>query len=364
MEVIVLATDAFGGHGGIALYMRDLINCLADSPSKPKVTLISRAGDRCKERIPKLVTWKTEALRGPWPFLKACFKAAAQPKPVNLVVCGHINLMPAAWLIAVVSGAHIVLCTYGIEAWNPPARWSARIAASRANLIFSISRTTRSRLLSWCRVGREQVTLLPNAIKLDQFSPGPRSSELLDRYEIREKRVLMTLGRLSSSQRHKGVDEIIEVMPRLLEEFPDLVYLVAGAGDDIPRLLLKASRLGVGDQVVFAGMLKEAEKADHYRLANAFALTGHGDGFGFVLLEAMACGVPVVASTLDGTQDAVMNGQLGTLVDPTSADSLVQGISNALNRKNGVPKGLEYFAYDRFCTRFQNAINKLLDNAA
>ena len=77
------------------------------------------------------------------------------------------------------------------------------------------------------------------------------------------------------------------------------------------RLERKAASLGLKGNVVFAGRVSEAEKADHYRLADVFVMPGRQEGFGFVFLEAMACGIPVVASSVDGSREAVLNGELG-----------------------------------------------------
>ena len=70
----------------------------------------------------------------------------------------------------------------------------------------------------------------------------------------------------------------------------------------IQKLLVQADALGLRDAVVFAGYITEAEKVRHFGLADVFLLAGWGEGFGIVLLEAMACGVPVVASRRDGSR--------------------------------------------------------------
>jgi glycosyltransferase involved in cell wall biosynthesis len=347
----VLVTDAFGGHGGIALYMRDVLHCVASMEPRPAVTLIARVGTEDGSARPDNIHWDTSALRGKFAFARSVLQATNKSERPDLVLCGHINLLPLARLAAYRSGAFLVLFIHGIEAWKPPRRLLARRLARSADRIISVSDITRQRFLSWSKSNPRKVVLGPNAVKLERFGIGPKNPELLARYGIEGKCVLMTLARLSAVQRHKGVDEIIAVLPRLLHDFPDLVYLVAGGGDDIPRLQGKAMEHGVSDRVVFTGLVDEAEKADHYRLADAFALTGRGDGFGFVLLEAMACGVPVVASILDGSQEAVRNGKLGGLANPDDPDSLVDGIARALGQPKAIPEGLEYFAHENFCRR-------------
>ncbi len=77
---------------------------------------------------------------------------------------------------------------------------------------------------------------------------------------------------------------------------------------------------------MWAGYIPESEKADHYRLADAYAMPGRGEGFGIVYLEALAWGVPVVASQVDSGREAVRDGALGILVDPNDAKDIKRGI--------------------------------------
>ncbi|MEZ5855402.1 MAG: glycosyltransferase [Hyphomicrobiaceae bacterium] len=136
---------------------------------------------------------------------------------------------------------------------------------------------------------------------------------------VADRQVILTFGRMSADERYKGFDEVIEAMPRLIAQRPDLVYVAAGDGSDRARLEAKAQALGVGDHVKFTGRISESDKADLYRLADAYVMPSSGEGFGFVILEALACGLPVMASTADGTREAVRNGELGLLVDPKDA---------------------------------------------
>jgi glycosyltransferase involved in cell wall biosynthesis len=169
---------------------------------------------------------------------------------------------------------------------------------------------------------------------------------------------LITVGRIVASERYKGFDEIIELMPELIREITNLTYLIVGDGEDRERLERKAGALGLNGHVVFAGYVDEAEKADYYRLADAYVMPSRGEGFGFVLLEALACGIPVLGSKLDGTREALRDGALGILVDPGDRDELRRGILATLSAPRGnVPEGLAYFAYPEF----ENRCHRLLD---
>src|SRR5262249_19742155 len=112
-------------------------------------------------------------------------------------------------------------------------------------------------------------------------------------------------------------------------------------------------------RVVFAGRVPEAEKADHYRLADVFVMPGRQEGFGFVFLEAMASGIPVVASNLDGSREAVLYGQLGELADPDDRQALKAAIRRALRRPRQIPDGLAFFSYENFRKRLENIVGSL-----
>ena len=135
---------------------------------------------------------------------------------------------------------------------------------------------------------------------------------------------------------------------------------MAGEGPDRNRLHQKARSLGVGDKVIFTGWIPESEKADHFRLADLYVMPSHGEGFGFVLLEAMACGIPVVASRTDGGREALRNGMLGDLVDPKNREQLVEAVLRGLEKPTGaIPAGLEYFSSDQFEKRVHAMFGQL-----
>jgi glycosyltransferase involved in cell wall biosynthesis len=88
-------------------------------------------------------------------------------------------------------------------------------------------------------------------------------------------------------------------------------------------------------------------------------MPSRGEGFGFVLLEAMACGVPAVGSSADGGREALRDGRLGILVDPSDPADVMRGIREALRRGAGPPpEGLEFFDFDNFRMRVWDLIRE------
>ncbi len=216
---------------------------------------------------------------------------------------------------------------------------------------------THERMSAWEPVPREAYLQVPNAIHPARDGMAPRRPDLQQRHWLNDgEEVIMTLDRPPDAERYKGLDEVLEAMPTLLQRRPRLKYLVCGEGNDRPRLMAKARSLGIADAVVFTGMIDECDKADYFRLADAFAMPGRGEGFGFVFLEALACGVPVVGSKLDGSQEALRDGLLGELVDPGNATSVIESIERALSQPKLIPEGLTYFAWPQFQERLSIAI--------
>lgn len=363
-KFLCLLTDAFGGHGGIALYNRDLLQALCTFPRCTSVVAVPRLMPNSPEPMPTKLAYLTRAVDSKVRYLLTLLAVFREARRCDVVICGHINLLPLAWLAGWIMKAPVVLLIYGIDAWQPTASRLVNSLAKRARWVVSISATTAQKFRTWVSPGTQQLLVLPNAIHADWYGPGTKNPALLRRYALEGKTVLMTLGRLVCKERYKGFDEVIELMPQLIQTLPKLVYLIVGDGSDKERLKQKVQSLGLADRVRFTGLIAEAEKADHYRLADAYVMASHGEGFGFVLLEAMACGVPVLASYRDGGREAVRDGQLGLLVDPANPDELRRAILQTLARPGGMaPAGLDYFSYANFEARTHKLIADVLSEA-
>jgi phosphatidyl-myo-inositol dimannoside synthase len=350
LNILMLLSDGFGGFGGIAKFNRDFLNALDSCDAVSRVRVLPRLiPGAIDETIPEGIVYDRKAAAGKAAF--AMRVAAQLGARHNLVVCGHINLLPAAWVCARTSGARLVLIVHGIEAGAP--RPAARLLARRLDAVLAVSRHTAEIFGAWSGVPRDRTFILPNCVELDRFVPAERDASLAARYGLDACRVLLTVGRLAAEERYKGVDAVIEVMPRLLARFADLKYLVVGDGSDRPRLEAKSAALGVADRVVFAGRIAEAEKVAHYNLADVYVMPSFGEGFGIVLIEAAACGMPVIGSRADGSRETLLDGRLGRLVDPHSRDELVEAVIAVLTGPTGRRRNalVRTFSYENFAAR-------------
>lgn len=349
-NVLLLCTDAFGGHGGIALFNRELTRALAAWPAAGEIVVLPRIiPQTIADPIPPRVQYVENAARNHLFYVRALRKMT---KEINfdLVICGHINLLPLARMATKAP----LLIAHGIEAWKPRRRpFIPLIRDCRA--VIAVSDLTRERLVSWSRF-QGAAFVLPNAVRAERYGIRPKRADLLERYALGGKRVILTVGRVSGSERYKGFDEILDVLPSLPQ---DIVYLIAGGGSDVTRLQQKAAHLGVAERVRFTGLFPEEEKADLYALADAYVMPSRGEGFGFVFLEAMASGIPVIGSRHDGGREALLGGELGRLVDPSNPTEICVAIEEELDPpQRRIPGRLDFFSFENFTSR----VHRILDS--
>ncbi|HEY6348994.1 MAG TPA: glycosyltransferase family 4 protein [Candidatus Angelobacter sp.] len=200
------------------------------------------------------------------------------------------------------------------------------------------------------RIGipEERIHKLTPGVNLEHFHPSPRRADLIERYGLQGKKVLLTVARLVPRKGHKVV---LQALPKVLDEVPNLKYLIAGEGPEKERLQALALELGVQHAVTFTGDIGHDQICDFYNLCDVFAMinrldeSGDVESFGMVFTEANAVGKPVIAGRSGGTAEAVLQGQTGFLVDPESADEVAGRLilllkNEHLSRRMGVA-GLE-----------------------
>jgi phosphatidylinositol alpha-1,6-mannosyltransferase len=362
VKILVTATDAFGGHGGIALYTRNLLRALSTHHRRPQVFAFPRVMPLAPESIPENLTWDVSALGGKGRYVAAVSRAAVARGPFDLVLCTHLHLLPVAYSVACLHRAPLVLFVYGIEVSHPTSNMLTNHLASRIDAVVSIRRHTTKNLFSWANRNRARTYLLENAIDLSRYGMGAKDPALLERFGLKGKRVILTLGRMAEP--YVGVDETLRALPSVATELPDVVYLIAGDGPDLPRLRERVRSIGMEDRVVFAGFVPDGRKADYYRLADAYAMPGSGKNFDryplrFVFLEAMACGVPVVGARPEDPEEREADGALlSHQVDPFNVDEIARGIIGALSLSKTIPPGLRRFEF----ASFEGRLHKIIDD--
>jgi glycosyltransferase involved in cell wall biosynthesis len=140
------------------------------------------------------------------------------------------------------------------------------------------------------------VAVIPNGIWPQDFEDAPAADVFLNRFpETRGRRIVLFLGRLHPI---KGLEVLIDSFTAVMSQVADAHLVIAGPdeGDYAAELRQRIEALGMGERVTFTGMLNRREKLSALRAAGVFALPSHSEGFSMTLLEALACGTPVIAS--------------------------------------------------------------------
>jgi len=207
-----------------------------------------------------------------------------------------------------------------------------------ADRIFSVSDSLR-RLAIMHGGDPARSTVIANGVDAEKFSP-------IDRIEARRKlsipdnaRVLLTVGGLVE---RKGFHRVIETLPELRKHYPSLHYLIVGGasaeGDWGERLKQQVADLNLKDCVHFLGAIAPDELHVPLSAANVFVLSTRNEGWANVLLEAMACGLPVVATDVGGNAEVVSKNYLGTIVPFDDREllkkSLIEALENEWNRED------------------------------
>jgi glycosyltransferase involved in cell wall biosynthesis len=263
-------------------------------------------------------------------FAARALAAAARHRP-DYIISTHVNFGPVAHLAKRLLGTPYGLVAHGIDI-HPALKPDVLASLRSADRIVAVSSWTRLRVLDLGGIEPAAVGILPNTFDESRFCVGPRPEHLAVRYGIRrDERVVLTVARLAADERYKGYDRIVHALPELNKRCGPVRFILVGKGEDQARVHALSRIIGIVRQITFAGFVSDDELADHYRLADVFAMPSTGEGFGIVFLEALACGTPVVAGNRDGSVDALRQGRFGCLVDPNDVNAITAGIQSMLN---------------------------------
>ncbi len=322
-EVLYLVPDLVGPPGGIARYCRLVLQALLESGLDAHVVALMDRHDGGAESGGHFLGIAYTACAGSRPaFIRQATRHALQARP-GLILSGHVNFAPLGWALARLARAPLATFVYGIDAWTPLS-WTRRSSLQRSDRILAISRYTAAQAAQANALNPSKVLVLHNCLdpQLEPAQPRPQCDGAPS---------LLTVARMSLAEQYKGHDVVIRAMPELLHRFPDLCYDIVGDGDARPGLQALAQHLGVTDAVRFHGIVSEAELHERYAQASLFIMPSRAEGFGFVFLEAMAHGLPVIGGTMDATPEVVVHGETGLLVAPTSVDEIVAAVSHLLD---------------------------------
>ena len=323
-RVLFLTPGCFD-KGGISRYCRYQICALREILGAENVEVLSLLGpDGDSFETPFVVDWTAG---GAGLIEKAAFAAkvasrVGSGKP-DVVWTAHVAFAGLVRVTAALAGAQTVVNEYGLEAWSDLGADAAWGLQGMTHVLSDCHFTAR-----WMEAAGKRppgsIKVVWDCVDLDRFSPGDPNPEVLRRYGLPAPGSgvsILTLGRMSRAAAHKGFDRLLEAFALASREAPTLRLVYAGKGNLVEELREHANTLGVGERVFFTGMIGEKDLVDVYRSAEMFSLVsdrgeGRGEGIPLTPLEAAACGVPILVGNHDGSQEAVVDGVSGYLLDP------------------------------------------------
>ena len=341
---------AFSKTGGIEKVNRTLLRCLTQDnrlianawsiyDNNPEINYYPRFGFK---------GFNTNKLLFTTQLLKNIFKW-------DKIIVGHINMaavMRAAKKIK--PSIKFILIAHGIEVWGKMSANKLWLLKN-ADRIIAVSQYTKNRMVNDSGINPEKITVLHNC--LDPFFPKHFETErpkyLSQRYGIDSNtKVVLTVSRINKDEGYKGYDTVIKVLGSILQKSPSLnfKYILCGKYDstEYKRLIGLVAMYNLSERVLLTGFIPDSELVDHYRLSDIYIMPSKKEGFGIVYIEAAACGLEVIAGNADGSAEAMMNGEIGHLVNPDDENEIFDTLYELLNKPLTKSKEISEIAYQQY----------------
>jgi phosphatidyl-myo-inositol dimannoside synthase len=377
LRVLLLAWNyppALGGIEDVACHLADSLR-----QSGFDLRVIARAGvadDTCDVFRPK----RSGLLRFLLFSLRRGLGCCIRSRP-DVIVCPGIVDAPVGIFLARLFRCRLLLLAHGsdIAHGGRMYRFLVRTLFRRADGVSANSANT-VRLLSELGCRPERIYLIHPGIDAHKFSLSTGSREALrERMGFSGRRVLLSAGRII---RRKGIHVFVrECLPELIRVFPDLLYVIVG-GDAAESLVHReallvqiketVNHLGLANNVVITGSVSDLVLREYYQAADVFLMPaievpGDVEGFGIVLLEAAAAGVPTVATVCGGIPEAVVHSKTGLLVAPGDWCAMTEVLTKLFQDENcrmqlgraARERALESFAWSVIGRQYQDTIQTL-----
>jgi len=226
-------------------------------------------------------------------------------------------------------------------------KWTRSHIYNHTDKVFVVSEYTKQKLIQ-SGVNQRQIQVYPNGVDMDEWVNVAKDEQLIERYNLNNKKIILTVGSLIP---RKGHDIVIKAISRIKAKIPNVKYIIAGEGPNENYLkgLVRERRLE--EYVIFLGRFPQQRLNQLYNTCDVFVMPNREDGssvegFGIVFLEANTCKKPVIGGNSGGTADAIVSGRTGFLVDPNNIKDLSGKIIELLANSD-MAQRIGYQGYER-----------------
>jgi sugar transferase (PEP-CTERM/EpsH1 system associated) len=295
-----------------------------------------------------------------WDALWRLYRLLREERPTILHTwMFHANI--PGRVLGRLAGVPIVISgerTMGMESrWR---YWLNRMTAPLADRITCVSQQVADFAVNHIGIPRHKIIVIPNGIELPDFEHPFDTAQIRSELELPVDQVLVgTIARLDPVKR-------LDILLHALRSLPNVYAVIIGDGPERARLTALSEGLGLVDRVHFAG--HQGNVWPWLAALDVFALSSDWEGMSNALLEAMAAGLPVVATAVGGTPDVVMDGATGLLVPRRDPAALVEALASLMNDADmrrsmgqaGQERVFQHFSIGRMVEQTQDLYEQLL----
>jgi glycosyltransferase involved in cell wall biosynthesis len=331
-----LYLNAFSAHGGIQQYNKNFIVCLEQLKREHTIDYhLCSLSDKLSDIEQSFIKPATiqSASGNKLLFL---MKAMGLILKSDLIIIGHVNIaFPLLFFNRFFFKRKSATIIHGIEIWKEYG-WLKRKSIVLSQYFFSVSDYTTQRTIEKYKIAKEKFFKITNVLNPDKCYETAISKPdyLIQKYQLNpQDQIMITIARLSKSEHDKGYIKVLNLLPHL--HIPNLKYLLIGKYDEeefefISQIIKKN---GLENKVILTGYVSDDELIAHYQLCDLFVMPSCKEGFGIVFIEAGACGKPSLAGNIDGSQEALLHGATGILINPHREEEIAKAIQEFFEQK-------------------------------
>jgi N-acetyl-alpha-D-glucosaminyl L-malate synthase BshA len=346
---ILMVSDCFPSHANpyLCTFVEDLAKRISKIVNLYLLTL-KRKGDPNEEKINNVHIFRVTHIENPlYTFLDAPIIISAIVKLVRQLSIDIIHAQFAypsgfyATLAKKIVKKPVVITTHRYDVINlkedkgipgiPFFRPCLIYALKNADAILAVSEAIKKETLN-LGADPEKTFVVYNAVDENVFNPNIDGTQVRRELGIEQnEKIIFTLGHLIP---RKGIQYLLRAFPMVISRYEKVKLIIGGDGPEKERLIELSETLGLKNKVIFMGRIPKDRLPLFYATSNLFVLPSLHEGHCVALLEAMASGLPIVATKVGGNKESVIDGYNGFLVPPKNPSALSKAILKILSNEN------------------------------
>ena len=366
MKVLFPATHYYPVIGGIETWTKKIAERLSE---KAEIFVVTGKvkNQLNKETVSGVNIWRTSLLTltnlsaSPWfytlsllPFVFFKSLGLIKKEKIDVLHCQGFLSSVLGFLLSKLTGVPYIVTVQRLERKGNPFKETIYRGASYC---IGASRAIKGYFEA---LRAKNIEVIPNGIELGRFNGLDRQASR-QKLELGNEFVVMTVARLESV---KGIEYLIRAINKLREASPqptNIKVIIIGDGSERKNLESLSIKLGLAEKIKFLGQIPNEKIPEYLVGADCFALSSLREGFGIVLLEAMAAGLPVIGTNVGGIKDIIEDGKTGILVEPQNPQAIAEAISKIYSGQKFIKPNLEKYNWENISQQVFNIYQKCLN---